>query len=140
MKKIVLFAMTLFVGAAVMAQSKPEDLVKFNTETHNFGKIKQGVPVTYYFEIKNISDQKVVVENATASCGCTVPEKPEQPILPGGTAKLKVQFNAAQVGPIQKEVLVKFAGVEQQKVLRITGEVVAADQQQVAPVKQKVQK
>ncbi len=137
MKKFVLFATALFFSAAMMAQTKPEDLVKFNTETHNFGKIKQGIPVTYYFEIKNISDQKVVVENASASCGCTVPEKPEQPILPGASAKLKVVFNAGTIGPIQKEVLVKFAGVDQQKVLRITGEVVAADQPQAAPAKTK---
>ncbi len=130
MKKLALFATALVFSAAVMAQTKTEDIVKFNTETHSFGKIKQNIPVTYYFEIKNVSDKPVVVENASASCGCTVPEKPDQPIAPGATAKLKVQFNAAVVGPINKEVYVKFAGVETQKVLHITGEVLAAEPQQ----------
>lgn len=124
MKKILLFATALVFSAAVMAQTKADDIAKFNTETHNFGKIKQGVPVTYYFEIKNISDKPIVVANASASCGCTVPEKPEQPIEPGATGKLKVVFNAAVVGPIKKDVYISFAGVEQPKTVHITGEVV----------------
>ena len=134
MKKLVLFATALVFGAAVMAQNAKtaDEIVKFKEETHSFGKIKQGVPVTYYFEIKNISDKPVVVENASASCGCTVPEKPDQPIAPGATAKMKVVYNAAVVGPINKDVYVKFAGVETQKTLHLSGEVLAAEPQQNA--------
>lgn len=123
MKKLVLFAAALFFGAAVMAQTKVESVTKFTAETHDFGKIKHNVPVTYFFEFKNISDKPLVVENASASCGCTVPERPEKPIMPGQVGKLKVVFNAAAVGPIHKDVYVKFAGVEQTKTLKITGEV-----------------
>jgi hypothetical protein len=124
MKKITLIATALFFSIAMMAQSKPDDVIKLNAETHNFGKIKQGVPVTYYFEITNISDQPIVIENASASCGCTVPEKPEKPIAPGKSDKLKVVYNAASVGPINKDVYIKLAGIEQTKVIHITGEVV----------------
>ncbi|MET0462174.1 MAG: DUF1573 domain-containing protein [Chitinophagaceae bacterium] len=127
MKKIALFATALFFSVVVMAQAKPDDVAKFNTENHNFGKIKQGTPVTYYFEIKNIGDKPLVIANASASCGCTVPEKPEQPIAPGGTGKLKVVFNAGALGPLKKDVYVTFAGVEQVKTVHITGEVVAAN-------------
>jgi len=125
MKKIALFATALFFSVLAMAQSKPDDVAKFNTENHSFGKIKQGTPVTYFFEIKNISDKPLVVANASASCGCTVPEKPEEPIAPGSTAKLKVVFNAAAAGPIKKEVYITFAGIEQIKTVHISGEVVA---------------
>ena len=128
MKKIFLFASALAFSVAVMAQSqvKADDIVKFATEKHDFGKIKQGVPVTFNFEFKNISDKPVVVENASASCGCTVPEKPEKPIAPGETGKIKVQFNAAAVAPFNKDVYIKFAGVDQQKTVHISGEVIAA--------------
>jgi hypothetical protein len=128
MKKMFLFASALVFSVAVMAQSqvKADDLVKFNTEKHDFDKIKQGVPVTFNFEFKNISDKPVVVENASASCGCTVPEKPEKPIAPGETGKIKVQFNAAAVAPFTKDIYIKLAGVDQQKTVHITGEVVAA--------------
>src|SRR5689334_9773610 len=119
MKKIFFFAAALIFSAAVMAQSqvKADDVAKFNTEKHDFGKIKQGVPVTYNFEFKNISDKPLVVENASASCGCTVPEKPEKPIGPGETGKIKVQFNAAAAAPFNKDIYIKFAGVDQQKIV-----------------------
>ena len=129
MKKILLFATALVFGAAVMAQNatKVDEIAKFNTEKHSFGKIKHNVPVTYYFEITNISDKPIVVANATATCGCTVPEKPEQPIGAGATAKLKVVYNAATPGTINKQVYVYFAGIEQPKTLYITGEVLPAE-------------
>jgi hypothetical protein len=125
MKKLVLIATAFMFSVAAMAQSKADDVMKMNAENHNFGKIKQNVPVVYFFEIKNTSDKPIVVENASASCGCTVPEKPEKPIAPGKTGKLKVQYNAAAVGPFNKEVYIKLAGIETQKVLHISGEVVA---------------
>jgi Protein of unknown function (DUF1573) len=128
MKKILLFATASMFSLAVMAQPKVEEsTVKFNTEKHDFGKIKQGTPVIYYFEITNKSDQPIVVENASASCGCTIPEKPEKPILPGATAKIKVQYSAAAVGPFNKDVYIKLAGVEQPKVIHISGEVLAPE-------------
>jgi hypothetical protein len=126
MKKVILFAAAFVFGLAVMAQ-KPEDVIKVNTETHSFGKIKQNVPVTYYFEITNTSNKPVVIESASASCGCTVPEKPAEPILPGKTDKVKVVYNAAALGPINKDVYLKIAGIDQQKVLHITGEVLSPE-------------
>ena len=142
MKKIFLFTSAIVFSMAVMAQTTPatqlkaDDVAKFNTEKHDFGKIKQGVPVTYFFEITNISDKPLVVENASASCGCTIPEKPEKPINPGATAKIKVQYNAAAVQPFNKDVYIKLAGIDQQKVLHISGEVVAADPAEVKKTKQ----
>lgn len=127
MKKIFLFTASLVFGLAVMAQTKADEIVQFNTVKHDFGKLKQNVPATYFFEIKNISDKPVVVENSTASCGCTIPEKIEKPIMPGETAKLKVQYNAASIAPFTKDVHVKFAGVDQPKTVQITGEVLAPD-------------
>ena len=141
MKKIFLFASAIVFSMAVMAQTpatqlKADDVAKFNTEKHDFGKIKQGVPVTYFFEITNISDKPLVVENASASCGCTIPEKPEKPINPGATAKIKVQYNAAAVQPFNKDVYIKLAGIDQQKVLHISGEVVAAEPAEAKKTKQ----
>jgi len=126
MKRIFLAVTVLLVGAAVMAQAKPEDVAKLNTEKYDFGKIKQSVPVVTYFEIKNISDKPLVVENTWGSCGCTTPEKIEKPIAPGETAKLKVNYNAAALGAFSKDVYIKFAGVETPKDVKITGETLDA--------------
>src|SRR5688572_6787902 len=96
MKKLLFIAAGFILTAGAMAQtSKPDDFVKFNTNKHDFGKIKQAVPATYYFEITNKSDKPIVIENAHATCGCTVPEYPKEPISPGKTAKIKVQYNEA---------------------------------------------
>ncbi|MBC7948439.1 MAG: DUF1573 domain-containing protein [Chitinophagaceae bacterium] len=110
---------------AAANQPSPDDVIKMNTVKHDFGKIKQGVPVNYSFEIKNTSNKPIVVENSYASCGCTTPEKIVEPIAPGGTAKLKVQYNAANPGAFTKDVHIKLAGIAQEKIVQITGEVVA---------------
>lgn len=127
MKKIALLATAILFSFAAMAQVKADELIKVNTEKHDFGKLKHNVPATYYFEITNISNKPVVVENTWGSCGCTTPEKPEKPILPGETVKLKVLYNAAAIAPFTKEVFIKLAGVEENKKLLITGEVLTAE-------------
>ena len=127
MKKIFLFAAAFTFSLAVMAQPKADDVVKFNVEKYDFGKIKVGTPVTYSFEIKNIGTTPIVVENSWASCGCTTPEKIVDPIMPGSTAQLKVQYNAAAVSPFTKDEYVQFTGIAQPKTVQITGEVLSAE-------------
>jgi hypothetical protein len=127
MKKILLIAFTFLAGLTVMAQQQnPDALIKVNTESYSFGKIKQGVPVTTYFEITNNTDKPLVVENAWGSCGCTTPEVPKEPIAPKSSTKLKVVYNAAGAGTFNKDVYIKLAGVDQPKNVKITGEVLDA--------------
>ena len=127
MKKFLFLAAAFMFSLAVMAQPKADDVAKFNVEKHDFGKVKVGTPVTYSFEIKNISDKPLVVETSWASCGCTTPEKIVDPILPGATAQLKVQYNAAAAAPFTKDVYVQFAGIAAPKTVQITGEVLSAE-------------
>lgn len=125
MKQLLLIAAAAICGFSSMAQQKADDVAKFNTEKFDFGKIKQNVPVTTVFEIKNLSDKPLVVENAFGSCGCTTPEVPKEPIAPGATAKLKINYNAAAAAHFDKTVTVKFAGISEPKVVAITGDVLA---------------
>jgi hypothetical protein len=128
MKKLFFIAAAFIVTAGAMAQTtKPDDFAKFNTTKYDFGKVKQNVPAVYAFEITNTSDKPLVIENAHATCGCTVPEYQKDPILPGKTAKIKVQYNAANGGQFDKTVYVKLAGVDEEKALGITGEVLPAE-------------
>lgn len=124
MKKLFFFAAALVAGVSATAQLTTDQVVKFNSEKHDFGKIKQGVPVTTFFTITNVSDKPVVIESATAGCGCTTPEYSKEPIPAGGTTKLKVGYNAASMGPFTKPVTIKLAGVSDTKQVMITGEVV----------------
>ena len=128
MKKLLFIAAAFIVSAGVMAQkTMVNDFAKFNVEKYDFGKIKQNVPATYTFEVTNKTDKPLVIENAHATCGCTVPEWQKEPIAPGKSTKIKVQYNAANLNHFDKQVFVKFAGVDEEKVLAITGEVLAPE-------------
>ena len=125
MKRILLAATALVFAVAMKAQTKTaDDVIKVNSDNHDFGKVLQGKPVDYYFEVTNKTDKPLVVENTWASCGCTTPEKPTEPIAPGATAKVKVQYNAAAMGAFNKQVFIKIAGIDNPKVVGISGAVV----------------
>jgi hypothetical protein len=124
MKKLLFLAAAFVAGLSAMAQQKADEVIKVSTEKYDFGKIKQGVPVTTFFTLTNSTDKPVVIENAWAGCGCTTPEYSKEPIPAGGTSKLKVGYNAAAMGHFEKQVNIKLAGVNEPKVVTITGEVV----------------
>lgn len=138
-------ATAFVVGFTAMAQQKVDDVIKINTEKHDFGKLKQNVPATTYFEITNTSDKPVVIENAWGSCGCTTPEVPKAPIAPKAKVKLKVNYNAAALNHFEKDVYIKLAGIQDPKIVKITGEVLdanayeasAKDKKASAPVSKK---
>jgi curli biogenesis system outer membrane secretion channel CsgG len=132
MKKLMFVAFLACAGLSVNAQEASNTVkqeaaapYKFKETTHEFGKVPQGVPATYTFEFQNISNQPLVIESAQASCGCTTPEYPKEPILPSKDAKIKVSYNAATVGPFSKSITIKFASIQQPLILFIKGEVQA---------------
>lgn len=134
MKSFVLALAALLVTAGVFAQTAPaatvkkaDSYIRFKELSHDFGKIKQNTPVTYNFAFTNITDKPVVIESATASCGCTTPVKPEAPVAKGKEDKITAGFNAAAAGPFNKIIYIKVAGVDQPMELKITGEVLNAE-------------
>ncbi len=128
MKRLFLFASALILSASVFAQAKKaEDVLKFKELAFDFGKIKQGSPVSHDFTFTNTSDNPVIIESAMASCGCTTPVKPEGAIQKGKDDKISAGFNAANVGPFNKSITIKVAGVDMPLQLKITGEVLTAD-------------
>ncbi len=129
MKKLFLFASALVLSAGVFAQQaqKAEDVLKFKELSYDFGKIKQGTPVSHDFDFTNISNNPVIIESAMASCGCTTPVKPEGAVQKGKDDVIKAGFNAAVAGPFNKSITIKVAGVQMPLQLHITGEVLTPD-------------
>lgn len=134
MKKLFVSLLSVMIVATSFAQTpatatvkKASDAISFTEVKHDFGKIKQGVPVTYSFAFKNIAKQPVVIESATASCGCTTPSWPKTPILQSKADKITAGFNAGAAGPFSKAITVKVAGFDQPLELNISGEVLSAD-------------
>lgn len=105
------------------AETKVEDALFVKETEHNFGKIPQGKPVTYVFNVNNNSKDSLKISNVQASCGCTTPEwEQNKTIAPGGTTKITVGYNAAAEGPFNKVITVTYNGT-MSKQLFIKGEV-----------------
>lgn len=127
MKKIlVLFAFILGFGLASQAQSKPAEF-KFESETHDFGKIVLNKPVTFDFKYTNVGEEPLIITKAEASCGCTVPKFTNTPIKKGESGVISVTFNAAAgPSPFSKAVTISSNAKTPVKVLYIKGETVSA--------------
>lgn len=92
----------------------------------DFGKVTEGEIVEFSYRFKNTGSLPLVISNATASCGCTVPEKPEAPIQPGETGFIKVKFNSTgRVGVAHKTVTVTSNAAPAFPELLLKGEVLA---------------
>lgn len=75
--------------------SKGAPVVKFDREVHDFGTVPEGELVETTFTVTNTGNSNLVITNAQATCGCTVPVWPKEPIAPGKTGEIKVSFNTA---------------------------------------------
>ena len=122
MKKLLLAVLVLTSGS-LFAQKKADDIAKLSVQTYDFGKIKQNVPATATITVTNIGTDPLLIEQATPSCGCTVSDYTKTPIEPGKTGTIKATYNAAAVGHIDKTLTVKFAGADDVKFVKLTGEV-----------------
>ncbi len=95
-----------------VAVSSSLTTVQVLDSSYNFGKIIDGQSVEFSYRFKNTGVNPLIITDATASCGCTVPEKPEQPILPGEIGYLKVKFNSENRPGIAHKSVTVTANVE----------------------------
>ncbi len=108
---------------AVAAPRTDVAIAAFVAQSFDFGKIKQGTPVTHEFKFTNTGVVPMIITNVQASCGCTTPAWTKEPIAPGGEGFIKATYNAAALGAFNKSVTVT-ANVENGFVqLSIKGEV-----------------
>lgn len=78
----------------------------FEKETHDYGKIEQHANGECAFVFKNTGTEPLVISNAKGSCGCTVPDWPREPIAPGATSKIKVEYDTKRIGEFSKSVTI----------------------------------
>lgn len=80
--------------------------IKFSESEFDFGKKPVGTPVTHEFEFTNVGTAPLVLENVRASCGCTTPLWPKEPIAPGQKATISATYNMGHAGAFNKSVTV----------------------------------
>ena len=123
MKKVV--AILIFVLAGVVtAQAQKTAKMEFKSETIDYGEIKKGSDGLRVFEFTNTGNAPLVIEDVKSSCGCTVPKKPEEPIMPGEKGEIEVKYDTKRPGPIRKTVTVYSNADVPVKALKIKGTVI----------------
>lgn len=115
--------LTAFIFASAQNTSESTDVLKLKETEHDFGKIPQGKPVYYTFEIVNTGTTPLKLDDVHASCGCTTPEWNREPIAPGTTAQIKVGYNAAAEGSFEKMINIAYNNSTLSKQLKIKGTV-----------------
>jgi hypothetical protein len=139
MKNLLSLAVFVVFAFSAMAQQVPATTLNKNevqadvavfawdNTTHDFGKVKQGVPVTHEFKFTNSGKVPLVITNVQPSCGCTTPEWTRDLVMPGGQGLIKATFNAASTGGFNKTVTVT-ANIETGFIqLTIKGEVIPTE-------------
>ena len=93
MKKLFLTTILLIFALVTFAAGEAE--IKFEKTSHNFGSFPETEKVTCTFKFTNTGDNLLVIHQAIASCGCTVPQYPKQPIKPGESGEIKVTYDGS---------------------------------------------
>ncbi len=115
-------------AAAAIVPAGPTTTIQFMEEEYNFGTINQGEVVSHTFKFKNTGSEPLVITDAKATCGCTVPKKPTEPIAPGETGELVVEFNSAgKSGAQTKQVTVTANTNPPQSFIRIVSDIKVKD-------------
>jgi hypothetical protein len=94
---------TTMVSSAIATPDAP--VMTFETINHDFGKIKEGEKVVYEFKFKNTGKTPLIISNASATCGCTIPEIPKDPVKPGAEGVIKVVFDSTGKSGLQDKVV-----------------------------------
>ena len=128
MKKITLFIAVCFATLTISAQE-----FKFEKETIDYGKVAKGTNGKRIFEFTNIGDAPLVIERVQSSCGCTIPKKPEKPIMPGEKGQIEVSYDTNRIGGFSKSITIYSNAKTPTKRIKIKGFV----SKEVLPEKEK---
>ena len=96
---------------------------EFENQVIDYGEIAVNSDGNRVFKFKNIGKSPLIIASVKGSCGCTVPTKPEEPIMPGETSEIKVKYATNRVGSFSKTVTITSNAYEPTVVLRIKGRV-----------------
>lgn len=123
MKKLVAILFIGLIGFALNAQEKVAK-IEFKTDVIDYGTIEKGANGVRTFEFTNTGDAPLIITKVSSSCGCTVPKKPDAPIMPGETGEIQVKYDTNRVMPIRKTITVLSNADTPTVALKIKGEVI----------------
>jgi hypothetical protein len=125
-KSIIILFMALVASLSLQAQvstGSTQDSIRFDKTIHDYGTIANGADGSCEFKFTNPGKLPLILSNVQASCGCTVPEWPKEPILPGKSGSIKVKYNTSINGAFNKYITVTSNAVNPTVMLQIRGSV-----------------
>ncbi len=110
MKRFSIFLCLLSLGFFANAQNKSPNapVFKFTEEVHDFGNVPEGPEAIVEFVFTNAGKEPLIIQQCSASCGCTTPDWTKEPILPGQKGSIKVKYTTKdRVGSFNKSVYIR---------------------------------
>ncbi|TAL61763.1 MAG: DUF1573 domain-containing protein [Bacteroidetes bacterium] len=107
----------------------------FDETSHDFGTLQKGDECSFEFKFKNTGKEPLILANCQASCGCTTPACPKEPIAPGASASIKVKYDSNRVGVFNKTVTVTSNAKNSPVTLTIKGKIDGPAQEEAFPGK-----
>ncbi len=129
----ILVAFAFLFSSTAFAQSGP--VMTFESTTVDYGEIERGSERLRTVSFTNTGDAPLVITNARGSCGCTVPDWPKEPIMPGESSSLSINYDTNRLGNINRTIRVSTNEGSDPHVLLIRGNVVQQKQQESVPKK-----
>ncbi len=118
--------MCLITWSTFAQKNEKQAVLVFQSTEIDYGEIEQDANGEREFHFTNKGKAPLIISNVSSTCGCTVPSKPEEPILPGKTGVIKVKYDTHRVGPIMKTITVTSNASEPIMELKIKGTVKAS--------------
>ncbi|KAA6331441.1 hypothetical protein EZS27_019949 [termite gut metagenome] len=125
MRKIIIFVVIALIAGCGNVSAQREAEIKFDTLVHDFGTFSEKEPVvSYEFKFTNVGNMPLVIHQAIASCGCTVPEYTKEPIFPGKTGTVQITYNGTGKVPghFKKSITLRTNGKTEMLRLYIEGD------------------
>ncbi|MGB0837029.1 MAG: DUF1573 domain-containing protein [Flavobacteriaceae bacterium] len=129
MRTIFTLIISLVMTTAFQAQNSGDadtgdkPVISAESFTIEYGQILKDSDGLRTFEFTNTGKSPLVIKKVSSSCGCTVPQKPEQPIMPGEKGEIKIKYDTRRLGRISKSVYILSNASEPRTVVKIKGEV-----------------
>ncbi len=132
MKKLILSAMVLFLGAfSLQAQNTPAPIknpnapiITFDKTSYDYGTIYEKSNGNANFVYTNTGKEPLILNKVKATCGCTIPKWSRQPLMPGETDTIKVHYNTNRIGAFHKSITVYSNASQPTVVLKMKGKVI----------------
>ena len=125
----ILSIITFLIFSFSFCQEKKAE-IKFDQKIIDYGAIEYNSDGKRIFKFTNVGEAPLIFNRISSSCGCTVPKRPENPVVPGESGEIEVEYDTKRVGVFIKAITINSNALNSNIVLRIKGEVLEEEEEE----------